>query len=132
MLVGGLRAARGASRRDLCADPLPLPSCLPVSSLTAFFDLGSRASFSDASRERPTRPHSQTSMLVHGLFIRASTPSIYVSHAGAGRRCLACAPSPSSLLAFWRPLYTLQDERILRSLLVLLYLRSGGDEWAGE
>lgn len=27
-----------------CADPLPLPSCLPVPSLTAFFDLGSRAS----------------------------------------------------------------------------------------
>lgn len=37
---------------------------------------------------------------------------------------------PSGLLAFWRPLYTLQDERILRSLLILLYLRSGSDEWA--
>lgn len=39
---------------------------------------------------------------------------------------------PSSLPAFWRPLYTLQDERILRSLLVLLYLRSGGNEWAND
>lgn len=117
---------------DLCA-PAPtryhfVASASP--SLTAFFDLRSWISrvVSDASRERPARPHSQTSILLRGLFVC----SIYVSHADAGRRCLACAPSPSGLLAFWRPLYTLQHERILRSLLVLLYLRSGGDEWAGE
>lgn len=59
MLVGRLGAARGASRRDLCA---PRYHSVVFASPQSHRFLRSRirASFSDASRERPTRPHPQT------------------------------------------------------------------------
>lgn len=90
-------------RAAICAHLATTPVVSASPSLTAFFDLRSRISrvVSDASRERPARPHSQTSILLRGLFVCAPTPSIYVSHADAGHRCLACATSFSGLLAFW-------------------------------
>lgn len=92
MLVGGLRAARGASRRDLCAPRYHSRRVCQSQSHRFLRPRISRVA-SDASRERPARPHSHTSMLLRGLFVRAPTPSIDVSHVDAGRRCLACAPS---------------------------------------
>lgn len=85
-------------RAAICAQPATTPVASASPQSHRF--LRSRISrvVSDASRERPARPHPQTSILLRGLFVRAPTPSIDVSHADAGRWCLACATS--RLLAF--------------------------------
>lgn len=123
-------------RAAICAHPATTPVASASPSLTAFFDLGSRASHLTHHANVP--PGLTDIPSSHSRLVRSRLNTLYLRI--SRRRRPSRSPALASgvgvwhalLLPFWRPLYTLQDERILRSLLILLYLRSGGDEWAGE
>lgn len=99
----------------------------PVSPLSSIFDLGSRASsLTHHANVPPGLIRRPPYSFAACSFAPQHPLSTYLT------QTQAVGVWHALLLAFWRPLYTLQDERILRSLLVLLYLRSVGDEWAND